>query len=106
MKDEVVQNMPAAVETANPPDAVIVAPLNLALPKRGLSATWLFIPILYVMQGMPVTTVQDMFPVAFKDLNVANPAIVFWTSIIALPWTLKLFWAPLIDLNSTKRRWT
>ena len=43
---------------------------------------------------------------AFKDLGLPNPLIIAWTSIISLPWTLKLFWAPLVDLNSTKRRWT
>jgi PAT family beta-lactamase induction signal transducer AmpG len=67
---------------------------------------WLFVPVLYLMQGMPVTTVQEMFVVTWKDLNVANPLIVAWTAILALPWTLKLFWSPLVDLNSTKRRWT
>ncbi|HWB54116.1 MAG TPA: hypothetical protein VG722_07985, partial [Tepidisphaeraceae bacterium] len=67
---------------------------------------WLFVPILYVMQAMPVTVAQEMFPVTFKDLHIPNPLIVAWTSIIALPWTLKLFWAPMVDLNSTKRRWT
>lgn len=105
MKDERVENMPDAVVTANPPDAVAIAPAQPPMPLQP-SASWLFIPMLYIMQAMPVTIVQEMFPVTFKDLNVTNAPIVFWTSIIALPWTLKLFWAPLVDLNSTKRRWT
>jgi PAT family beta-lactamase induction signal transducer AmpG len=106
MKDEIIQNAPAAAVTANPPDAVVVGPLNYEIQPAIPSASWIFIPVLYVMQAMPVTTVQEMFPVAFKDLGLPNPLIIAWTSIIALPWTLKLFWAPLVDLNSTKRRWT
>lgn len=66
---------------------------------------WLFVPVLYIMQAMPVTTVQEMFVFTWKDLNVANPQIAAWTAILGLPWTLKLFWSPLVDLNSTKRRW-
>ena len=32
--------------------------------------------------------------------------ITTWTGLAALPWTFKMFWGPLVDLNSTKRRWT
>ena len=66
---------------------------------------WLFVPVLYVMQAMPVTTVQEMFTFTWKDLGVANPLILAWVAVLKIPWTLKLFWSPLVDLNSTKRRW-
>jgi PAT family beta-lactamase induction signal transducer AmpG len=82
-------------------------PLQNGLPPgsgRGINP-WLFVPVLYIMQAMPVTTVQEMFSFTWKDLNVANPLIVAWAAILGLPWTLKLFWSPLVDLNSTKRRW-
>jgi MFS family permease len=79
-------------------------PLQSGPPTRGINP-WLFVPVLYVMQAMPVTTVQEMFSFTWKDLKVANPLIVAWAAILGLPWTLKLFWSPLVDLNSTKRRW-
>jgi len=72
--------------------------------KRAINP-WLFVPVLYIMQAMPVTTVQEMFTFVWKDLGVASPLIVAWISVMKLPWTLKLFWSPLVDLNSTKRRW-
>jgi MFS family permease len=100
MSDEILIDSARGDAEANPSDP----PLDLTVPL--VSASWFFIPILYVMQAMPVATVQEMFPVAFKDLGLPNPLIIAWTSIISLPWTLKLFWAPLVDLNSTKRRWT
>ncbi len=82
------------------------APLPLGYEPGRRINPWLFVPVLYVMQAMPVTVVQEMFSVTWKDLNVANPLIVSWAAILGLPWTLKLFWSPLVDLNSTKRRWT
>jgi PAT family beta-lactamase induction signal transducer AmpG len=83
---------------------VVSAPLPLE-PQPSVTNPWLFVPVLYIMQAMPVTTVQEMFSFTWKDLGVANPLIVSWTAILGLPWTLKLFWSPLVDLNSTKRRW-
>jgi PAT family beta-lactamase induction signal transducer AmpG len=82
------------------------APLPLGHGSNPRINPWLFVPVLYVMQAMPVTVVQEMFSVTWKDLNVANPLIVSWAAILGLPWTLKLFWSPLVDLNSTTRRWT
>lgn len=80
--------------------------LSMTLRPAWRLSPWLFIPILYVMQAMPTTIVQEVFTITYKDLHVANATIVAWTSIIALPWALKLFWGPLVDLNFTKRRWT
>ncbi len=66
---------------------------------------WAFIPLLYFMQAIPVTRVQEVAAVIFKDLGVANEPITRWTSIIALPWSMQLLLGPLIDLTHTKRRW-
>ena len=66
---------------------------------------WLFVPILYFMQAVPVTIVQEVSTFIYKDLGFANVAITRWTSLLALPWTMKLLWAPLVDVNFTKRGW-
>ncbi len=70
-----------------------------------INPAW-FVPVLYVMQGMPVTTVQEMYSETWKDLHVANPLIVSWISILSLPWSFKIFTSPMVDITSTKRRWT
>lgn len=57
------------------------------------------------MQAIPVTLVQEVSSIVYKDLGVDNATITKWTSLIALPWTIKMLWGPLVDLNSTKRRW-
>jgi len=66
---------------------------------------WLFVPLLYFMQAIPVTIVQDVSTIFYKDLGIANVPILQWTGLISLPWSLQLLLGPLVDLNGTKRRW-
>src|SRR5688500_3738057 len=58
------------------------------------------------MQFLPNGMVTSMFGATYKSLGVDNMKIATWTGLAALPWTFKMFWGPLVDLNSTKRRWT
>lgn len=67
---------------------------------------WTFIPVLYFMQAIPVTLVQEVATIVYKDLGIANEPITRWTSLISLPWALQMLLGPLVDLNSTKRKWT
>ncbi|MCG9894729.1 MAG: MFS transporter [Fimbriimonadaceae bacterium] len=60
---------------------------------------------LYFMQALPVFLVQDVSMTIFKGLGIENQAIATWTSLIALPWSFKLLWGPIVELNGTKRRW-
>jgi len=67
---------------------------------------WLFVPVLYFMQFLPNGMVTSMFGATYKNLGIDNLQIATWTGLAALPWSFKMFWGPLVDLNSTKRRWT
>src|SRR5262245_422645 len=67
---------------------------------------WRFVPSLYFLQAVPNIIVTATFLSVYKDLGIDNLKTTFWTSILALPWTFKMFWGPFIDLHSTKRRWT
>lgn len=60
---------------------------------------------LYFLQAIPVFLVQDVSKTIFKDLGVDNQQIAAWTALIALPWSFKLLWGPIVELNGTKRRW-
>lgn len=66
---------------------------------------WLFVPLLYFMQAIPVAIVQELATVFYKDMGIANEPITRWTSIISLPWSLQLLLGPLVDLNGRKRTW-
>jgi len=66
---------------------------------------WAFVPLLYFLQAIPVSLVQDVSTIVYKDLGIANESITRWTSLIALPWSLQLLLGPLVDLSGTKRQW-
>jgi PAT family beta-lactamase induction signal transducer AmpG len=67
---------------------------------------WWFVPTLYFLQGLPYFLVTELFSIVYKDIGIDVPQIALWTGLAALPWTFKMFWSPLVELNSTRRRWT
>lgn len=66
---------------------------------------WLYIPSLYLAEGFPYIIINIVSTVLYADLGFSNEKIAFWTGWLYLPWILKMFWSPLIDAHSTKRRW-
>jgi PAT family beta-lactamase induction signal transducer AmpG len=67
---------------------------------------WRWIPTLYFAQGFPYAIVMALSVVVYKTLGVDNTDIALYTSWLYLPWVVKPFWAPLVDLVGTKRAWT
>ena len=65
----------------------------------------MFVPVLYVMQAIPATLVREVTTLVYKDLGLPNARIALWVSLLGLPWMLKMFWSPVVDLNFTRRRW-
>lgn len=41
----------------------------------------------------------------YKQLGLSNSEITFYTSWLYLPWVIKPFWSPFIDIVKTKRWW-
>ena len=66
---------------------------------------WLWIPTLYVAQGLPYALVISVSVVLYKNLGISNAAITFWTSWLGLPWIIKPLWSPLVDILKTRRQW-
>lgn len=64
----------------------------------------IYIPTLYLAEGLPYTIVNSMSVVFFKNLGLTNELIGL-TSWFQLPWVIKFLWGPLVDLVSTKRHW-
>ena len=64
-----------------------------------------FIPTLYFAEGLPYTIVNLMSVVFYKNMGASNAFIGWATSFLAIPWTLKFLWSPLIDVYGTKKRW-
>src|ERR1051326_1001625 len=43
--------------------------------------------------------------IMFKGFGISNPDIALYTSWLYLPWEIKPFWSPVVDLLGTRRRW-
>lgn len=65
----------------------------------------LWVTTSYLAEGIPNAIIMTVSLILYKNLGVDNAVITFWTSLLYLPWLLKPFWSPIIDLIGTKRRW-
>jgi len=43
--------------------------------------------------------------IMYKRFGISNTDIALYTSWLYLPWVIKPFWSPLVDLLGTRRRW-
>jgi MFS transporter, PAT family, beta-lactamase induction signal transducer AmpG len=77
----------------------------MATDKSKPRNPWLWIPSLYFAEGMPYIVVMTVSVVMYKRLGISNAGIAFYTSWLYLPWVIKPFWSPLVDLLKTKRWW-
>ena len=66
---------------------------------------WSFVPSTYFAEGLPYMIVNTLAVIIFKKMGVSNAEIAAWTSLLYLPWAIKMFWGPLIDMYFTKRGW-
>ena len=70
----------------------------------GSPMTW--IPTLYFAQGIPYFIVNNISVMMFTKMGVPNGEMALFTSLLYLPWSLKPFWSPFVDIFKTKRWWT
>ncbi len=66
---------------------------------------WKYIPTLYLAEGFPYIIINTVSVILYGALGYPNEQITLWTGWLYLPWVIKMFWSPLIDARSTKRRW-
>lgn len=67
---------------------------------------WLWIPSLYFAEGIPYVAVMTLSVIMYKRLGISNSDIALYTGWLYLPWVIKPFWSPFVDLIKTKRWWT
>jgi PAT family beta-lactamase induction signal transducer AmpG len=63
-----------------------------------------WVAILYAGQGLPYGVVQKIWPLYFRAHGVSLKEIGLM-SLLALPWTWKPLWAPLVDRFGARRAW-
>ena len=66
---------------------------------------WLWVPSLYFLEGLPYVLVNQVSTMLFTKMGVPNGQMALFTSLLYLPWVIKPFWSPFVDLIKTKRWW-
>jgi PAT family beta-lactamase induction signal transducer AmpG len=73
--------------------------------KRESRNPWLWVPSLYVAEGLPYVMVMMVSGIMYKRLDISNTELALYTSWLYLPWVIKPLWSPVVDLLKTKRFW-
>ncbi len=73
-------------------------------PRRRTNP-WAWIPTLYTAEGIPYVIVMSVAAVMYERMGLSNDKIALYTSWLYLPWVIKPFWSPVVDLLRTKRWW-
>lgn len=72
---------------------------------RTNTSPWSWVPSLYLAEGLPLVVVLEVSVILYKNLDVSNATITFYTSWLYLPWVIKPLWSPVVDLLKTRRLW-
>lgn len=77
--------------------------VNAKASKRN---PWCWIPTLYFAQGIPFIFINMVSMVLFTQLGMSESEAALYTGWLYLPWVIKPFWGPIVDIFRTKRWWT
>ena len=67
---------------------------------------WSWIPTLYMAEALPYVAVMTISTIMYKRMGISNTDIALYTGWLYLPWVIKPFWSPFVDMVKTKRWWT
>lgn len=81
--------------------------MNIIIPVRKSveKSPWLWVPTLYFLEGLPYFIVNTVALAVYKDMGVDNGTLGPLTTLISLPWLIKPFWSPFVDIFKSKRWW-
>lgn len=77
---------------------------SAGLNKKNINP-WKWVPTLYFAEGLAYSIVVLLSAIMYKRMGMSNAEITLYTSWLYLPWVLKPFWAPIVDVIRTKRYW-
>jgi MFS transporter, PAT family, beta-lactamase induction signal transducer AmpG len=73
--------------------------------KKEIRNPWIWVPSLYLAEGLPYVIAMTVSVIMYKKLNISNTEIALYTSWLYLPWVIKPLWSPIVDILKTKRFW-
>ena len=71
--------------------------------KNNNKSPWAWIPTLYMAEGLPNVIVTSVAVVLYMQMGLTDAEIGLYTGWLGLPWIIKPFWSPFVDLCKTKR---
>lgn len=77
----------------------------MAQRNNWVRSPWTWVPSLYFAEGVPYVVVMAIAAVMYKRFGLSNTDIALYTSWLYLPWVIKPFWSPIVDMLKTKRWW-
>jgi PAT family beta-lactamase induction signal transducer AmpG len=75
--------------------------MSLEKSKQTRPAFW--VPTAYFAMGLPFIAIAQASVLMYKNMGVSDTQIAFWTSLIMIPWTLKPFWSPVLEMFKSKK---
>lgn len=72
--------------------------------KKG-TTPWAWIPTLYMAEGAPYFAVNTLAMLFLSEMGLSNADVALYTSWMYLPWVIKPFWSPILDLFGSKKMW-
>jgi len=66
---------------------------------------WLWVTTTYFAEGIPYFIVNNISVIMFKKMGMSNTDMALYTSLLYLPWLIKPFWSPFVDIIKSKRWW-
>ncbi len=73
--------------------------------KSQKKSPWSWVPTLYFAEALPNVAVVTISVIMYKRMGISNSDITLYTSLLYLPWVIKPFWSPFVDLLKTKFWW-
>lgn len=73
--------------------------------SKNPAGPWRWVPSLYFAEGLPYILVNTLSVIFYKRMGISNAEIALYTSWLYLPWVIKPFWGPVVDMLRTKRFW-
>lgn len=72
---------------------------------RRVASPWKWIPTLYIAEAVPYVAVNSLTVLMYTKLGIGMKDMALYTGWLYLPWVIKPFWSPFVDILGTKRRW-
>lgn len=77
--------------------------MSSSKPTKKSSHPLGWVPTVYFAMGLPFVVLNMVAAIMFKNLEIPNASIAFWTSLIMWPWTIKFLWSPFLEIFKTKK---